>query len=95
MLRGEVAVSEGYEPPGHGKGHPRTEEVHREYQQRPAPLRVHERREYVLQVSSTTFGNVSLNDVAVAVLENHPLPDSPRVETGLTVSGTKEGNNLM
>lgn len=92
MLGGEVAVSERYEPPGHGEGHPRTEEVHGEDEQRPAPLGVHERREYVLQVSSTTFRDVSLDDVAVAVLEDHSLADSARVETGLAVSGTKEGD---
>lgn len=83
---GEVPVGEDDEPPDEGEHEPGEDEGEREHQQRPAPLRVHEGGEDVLQVSAPALGHVPLDNVAVPVLEDDALLHASGCVSGLTVS---------
>lgn len=71
----EVPVGDGDQPPDHGEAQPRQHEAQREYNQRPAPLRVDQRRENVLQEPDPPAGDLLLRDVAVAVLQHGAATD--------------------
>lgn len=77
---------ENDEPPDDGEQQPRQEEVHGEDEERPPPLGVHQRREYVLEVFSPPLRHVRHLDVAVAMFEDNPLSYPPRVESRLSIS---------
>lgn len=84
---GKIAVGEDDEPPDEGKHEPGEDEGKREHQQRPAPLRVHEGGEDVLQVSAPALGHVPLDNVAVSVFEDDTFFHASGCVSGLTVSG--------
>lgn len=90
--RGEVSVGEDDEPPDEREQQPGEDEGESEHEQRPAPLRVHEGREDILQVSAPALGHVPLDDVAVPVFEDDALSDASCCVTGLTVSANKESS---
>jgi len=50
----QIAVVQRYEPPHDGETQPAEHKVHRKHQQRPSPLSVDKRREYVLKFTKRT-----------------------------------------
>ena len=82
-------MRERNQPPNDREPQPRQQEIHGEHQQRPTPLRVHQGRKYVLQVLPPPLRHVTVDHVAVAVLEDDPLAHPPGVEPRLPVPGTK------
>jgi hypothetical protein len=63
-------MCERNQPPNQREEQPRQNEAQEERQQCPPPLAVHQRCEYVLEVAETTLGQLRLDHIAVAVLEN-------------------------
>lgn len=63
-------MRECYEPPDEREPEPGEDEGERECQQRPAPLRVHQRGEHVLQEAHAPLRDLRLEDVALAILED-------------------------
>lgn len=91
MILAEVAVRVGDQPPDDREHQPTEDEVQREDEQRPAPLRVHQRGEDVLEVLAAPLRHIALDDVAVAVLEDDAFADAASVEAGLAVSVCEKG----
>ena len=60
MLRVKIPMSEGDEPPDHGKREPAEEETECEDEECPPPLNVHQRGENVRQITSSPLRNVRL-----------------------------------
>lgn len=71
----EVAVRERDQPPDDGEREPRQKEAERKGQQCPAPLRVDQGREYVLQEPQPSAVQLRLKHITVAVLEDRPAPE--------------------
>lgn len=69
----KVAVRESDEPPDDGEEEPRTDEAQTEGEQRPAPLRVDEGREDVLEEAKPLLRQLRLDDVALAIFEDRSL----------------------
>lgn len=67
LLRVQVPVREGHEPPAHGEEQPAADEGGGEDDEREAPLEVHERGEHVLQ-EAALLADVLVRQVARAVL---------------------------
>ena len=67
-------MSEGNEPPDHGKGEPTEKETESEDEQGPAPLNIHQCGENIRHVAPSALGNVGLMQVALTILEDHTLP---------------------
>lgn len=66
----QVAVRERDQPPDDGEAQPGQHERQREHDQRPAPLRVHQRGEHVLQEADAPLRDALLRHVALAVLQD-------------------------
>jgi len=74
VLRGQVTVRVRDQVPDAAERQPAEREAHAEHQQRPPPLRVHQRREQVLQVPPSQHRHVFHHDVALAVFEERAPP---------------------
>lgn len=53
------------------------------------------KRKNHLQITTTTFSNISLNDVAISMLEHYSLTYSSRTESGLTISSEKKAKRKI
>ena len=71
-------MREGDQPPDDRKGQPGEEEAEGEREQRPAPLRVNEGGEDVLEKPQSPTVQLGLHNVAVAILEDRPLAEAFR-----------------
>lgn len=68
-------MSECDQPPDHGKGQPGKEEAERKGNQRPTPLGIDQGGEDVLQEAQSAAVQLGLHNIAVAILEDRPLPE--------------------
>lgn len=73
----EITVRVRDQPPDYPEHRPRKQEAQRENQQRPPPLSIHQCGENILHVPPAPFRHVSLNHIAVPVLEDHALSHTP------------------
>lgn len=84
----EVTVGEGDQPPDHGEAQPGEHEAQAEAEQRPAPLRVHQGREDVLEEAQRPPRDAGLEDVAVAILQNRATAQLARRACSVTAPET-------
>lgn len=90
----QVAVGEDDKPPDEGEQEPGEDERESENHQRPTPLRVHEGREDVLEISAPALSHVPLDYVTVSVLEYDALSYASRCVSCLAVSGEMNDNSF-
>lgn len=74
----QVTVRERNQPPYHSEAQPRQHEAQRKHHQRPAPLRVDQRRKDVLQKANASLGYLLLDDIALAVFQYRAASHFPR-----------------
>jgi len=89
----EVTVGRSHREPQQCKAQPREQKVHGENKQRPAPLRVNEGGEDVLQVTPPPLGHIRLRHVAIAALEDNASPKTATAEAGQSSAKKKNTEN--
>lgn len=52
-------------------------------------MRVDQRREDVLKISSPSFGYIALDHINISMFEDNSLSDPPGAKSGLSISATK------
>ena len=80
ILRVKVAVRYSDQPPEDGEQEPAQEEAEAEHEQRPPPLDVDQGGDDVSQVAPSPLGEVALNDVQLAILEDDSFAEFARAD---------------